>query len=141
MIKTFVILLCLAALVLAIVRLDSWRKRRMIERAFLGRASLSPEKFYETYFLKKSISLQVVVGVREVLETQLSADLSRLVDADDFSKNLSFFWSFDSMADVEIICALEARFENEISDEEALNARTVDDIVGLVQKKTTGVLS
>ncbi|WP_426172133.1 acyl carrier protein [Pseudoduganella sp. R-34] len=118
------------------VRLDAWRRRRRIERAFQGRESLTPETFYETYFLKKGFPLSVVAGVRDVLETQLSADLSRLVDTDDFSKNLSFFWSFDSMADVEVVCALEERFHIEISDDEALNAHTVEDIVSLVHKKT-----
>lgn len=79
----------------------------------------------------------MVVGVGTILEEQLSADLSRLRDTDDLSKNLAFFWDFDSLADVEIVCALEERFGIKISDEEAERTKTVADIVHLVQTKLT----
>jgi acyl carrier protein len=61
--------------------------------------------------------------------------MSRLADNDDFSKNLSFFWDFDSMADVEIVCALEEKFGIKISDEEAEKAHTISEIVNLVYSK------
>jgi acyl carrier protein len=61
--------------------------------------------------------------------------MSCLHDEDDFSKNLNFFWEFDSLADVEIISALEKKFGVNITDEEAENAHTVNDIVNLVARK------
>ena len=75
------------------------------------------------------------MGVKKVLEAQLDTDLSRMVDSDDFSNNLSFFWDFDSMADVEVVCALEQEFKIKITDEEAENSQTVREIVELVWRK------
>ena len=128
----------IALAVLAIYVLVKWEgraKRRKIEKAFSGREALLPEQFYERYFAAKGVPFEVANGVREVLTEQLDADLSRLIDADDFSKNLSFFWSFDSMASVEIVIALENKFSIKIEDVEAERARTVGDIIQLVCEK------
>ena len=62
-------------------------------------------------------------------------DLSRLQSSDDFSTNLSFLWDFDSLANVEIVSSLENRFGIKISDEEAVAAHTVADLVALVSGK------
>jgi acyl carrier protein len=133
--KTVLALLGGVVLLVALVRLDSLRRARKIEAAFAGREALSLEAFYEKYFRSQGVPLAVATGVRLVLEEQLSADLSRLRDTDDFSKDLAFFWDFDSLANVEIVCALEERFGIKISDEEAERAKTVSDIVHLVQTK------
>jgi acyl carrier protein len=106
-----------------------------MEAVFAGRQPLTPMEFYERHFRERGVAPEVVVGVRSILEEQLGADLSRLRDSDDFSKNLSFFWDFDSMADVEVVCALEERFNIKLSDQEAQGAKTVADIVQLVQAK------
>jgi acyl carrier protein len=123
------------ALIAALAAFEAWRKRRTIEATFSGRPSLRPEQFYEAYFKENGVPVQVVTGVRSILEEELGADMSRLVDTDDFSKNLSFFWAFDSMADVSIVCALEEKFGIKISDAEAEQTRTVADIIALVQSK------
>ena len=91
--------------------------------------------FYTSYFKGTGISKKVVDGVKQVLEEQLSADLSRLSAEDDFSKNLNFFWKLDSLADVEIIIALEEEFNIKIEDFEAEQTFTVRDIVNLVSGK------
>jgi acyl carrier protein len=122
----------LAFAIYVLVRLDDHRKNRRIEAAFAGRERLSPELFYARFFADNGIPCHVVQGVREILEEQLGADMSRLTDKDDFSKNLRFFWEFDSMADVEIICALEDRFSIRIEDAEAERTRTVRDMIDLV---------
>lgn len=109
--------------------------KEKIEAAFIDRQILSPTDFYTAFFMGSGVPEQVVIGVREVLENNLGADLSRLVDSDDFSKNLEFFWDFDSMADVEIVCELEERFSIKIKDDEAAAAQTVRDIVELVWRK------
>lgn len=113
-----------------------WEKRKKhqaLECAFANRERLSPEAFHRRYF--SDIPKPIVLGVREILEQQLDADLDRLQDKDDFSKNLSFFWDFDSMADVEIVIALEKRFGIHIEDAEAENTVTVRDILSLVHRK------
>ena len=122
----------------ALVRFNSLRRAKKIEAAFAGREALGVEEFYERHFRALGVPLAIVAGVRSVLEEQLGADLSRLRDTDDFSKNLSFFWDFDSLADVEIVCTLDERFGIKISNEEAQNAKTVADIVHLVQVKLGG---
>jgi acyl carrier protein len=81
------------------------------------------------------VPLYVAEGVRVVLEQQFSVDMSRLAEGDDFSKNLGFLWDFDSMADVEIVCALEEKFGIKISDREAQDCHTISDIVNLVSSK------
>ncbi len=121
--------------IFAFARSEKTSREKKIEEAFAERPQRTPEEFYQTYFMTLGVPEDVVLGVREILEVQLDADLSRMIDADDFSKNLCFFWDFDSMADVEIVCALEARFEIKISDKEAENAVTVRDIVELVWNK------
>lgn len=118
-----------------LVRLESWRKTRKIEIAFSGRQPIKPEQFYDRYFKAKEIPFYIVDGVRSILEERLSADMSRLADTDDFFKNLSFFWDFDSMADVEIVCALEEKFGIKIFDEEAEKTHTISEIVNLVYSK------
>jgi acyl carrier protein len=132
------IMLGIAAIVLLLLinfRLEPWQKRRKIESVFTGREPQTPEQFYDRYFKEQGIPFYIVVGVRSILEDKLSADLSRLADTDDFSKNLSFFWDFDSMAAVEIVCALEEKFGIKIADSEAEKTLTIYDIVKLVASK------
>jgi len=129
----FIILGCFA--VLALVRLEDQLRKKKIEAAFGGRESLAPVEFYERFFRAQGVPQEVVLGVRKVLEEQLDVNLSRLAASDDFSKNIKFFFDLDSMADVEIVCALEAEFSIKITDEEAGNARTIQDIVELVSRK------
>ena len=135
-----IILTFLAGIVaaIAISRLpknEAAEKRQKIEEVFADRPQQSFSDFYTTFFKTSGVPEEVVVGVRKVLEEQLDADLTRLVDSDDFSKNLSFFWDFDSMADVEVVCALEQEFKIKISDKDAENSQTVKEIVELVWAK------
>ncbi len=44
----------------------------------------------------------------------------------------------DSMARIEIIFELEDRYDVEITDEEALGIRTVDDIIDCVERRLKG---
>lgn len=132
------IILGIAALVVLLLinyRLEPWQKKRKIERVFSGREPQTSEQFYDRYFKEQGIPFYIVDGVRNILEKQLSADLSCLADRDDFSKNLSFFWDFDSMAAVEIVCALEEKFGIKITDSEAEKTLTINDIVKLVNSK------
>lgn len=133
--KIALFIIAAIALFIMFAKFEAWRRARKIEAVFGGRDALDSEQFYERYFKQKGVPLEVVSGVKCILAEQLSADMSRITDADDFSKNLKFFWDFDSLADVEIVCALEDVFNIKITDDEARRSRTVSDIVFLVHAK------
>lgn len=133
---TIAILAILVALGIALAMREGRAKQRRVREAFAGREPQTDRQFFERYFQPDGIPLAVVAGVRRVLEEHLGADLSRLAASDDFSTNLNFFWRYDSMADVEIILAIEKEFGIRITDDEAAAARTVRDIVELVWSKT-----
>jgi acyl carrier protein len=111
---------------------ESRAKRKKFEAAFGGREPLDERTFYEGYFQARGVPAEVAVKVRRVLEEVLDADLSRLRAEDDFARNLSFFFQYDSMADVELVQRLEEEFGIEIADAEAAKASTVEEIVSLV---------
>jgi acyl carrier protein len=115
----------------------SENRERKINEVFLGREALDIKSFYEKYYRDSGIDVAVVEGVKAILETNLGADLSQISKEDDFSKNLAFFWDFDSMVDVEIIIELEKYFDIKISDEEAAQKTTVDSLIRLVHNKLT----
>ncbi len=117
------------------MRGDEVKRKNKIQSTFEGRDSLTPVEFYEKYYKEKGVPLDVVLGVRKILEGQLDADLSQLLSEDDFTKNLQFFFEFDSMADVEIIIALEKDFGIKIEDSEAEKTCTINDIIMLVTNK------
>lgn len=110
-------------------------RRSLIEEVFGGRENSVEESAYRSHFQKYGVPESVAEGVRLVLEEQLDSDLSRLRSSDDFRTNLEFFFYLDSMADVEIVYALEDRFGINISDEEASNAASIEDLVLLVNRK------
>ena len=117
------------------IRRESSVKARKILETFSGRESLTPAAFYQRYFMKLGIAEEIVIGVREILEKQFDVDMSRLQAEDDFSKNLSFFYDFDSMADVELVLAIEAHFHIKISDVEAEKTHTVYELIQLISNK------
>lgn len=127
--------IALVAFVVWSVRRESRAKARKVRDTFAGREPLTPEAFYDCYFLGLGIAPEVVVGIRKILEEQLGADMSRLRAEDDFSKNLSFFWDFDSMADVELVLAIEEHFQIKIADPEAEKTHTISELVRLVSNK------
>ncbi|QTD43922.1 acyl carrier protein [Ottowia testudinis] len=111
------------------------RKTDKIADLFKDRPRLAPQQFYDSYFANQGYSERVVLGVREVMAKILGTDLSFLKDSDDFSQNLAFFWDFDSMANVELVQALEEHFAIRIEDLEAENTKTVRQLIDLVQSK------
>jgi acyl carrier protein len=129
------IIIFIILFVYAFSRYEGVQKNKKIEIAFKDRQSLSPSAFYQKYYGDKNIPEEVVKGVRKILEEQLNADLSQLSSVDDFSENLSFFWDYDSMANVEIVMMLEEFFSIKIEDSEAEKAKTVNDIIMLVSNK------
>ena len=114
---------------------ESKAKKKKFEAAFAGQEPLDEQIFYERYFQARGVPADVVIKVRRILEDALDADLPRLKAEDDFTKNLSFFFQYDSLADVELVGRLEEEFSIKIADAEAERTRTVEDIISLVWLK------
>lgn len=114
---------------------QSWTKKKRIENVFAGRQPLDERTLYETYFESRGVPFFVVNKVRQVLEEELGADLSRLSAQDDFAHNLNFFWSYESAAAVEIVVRLENEFNIKITDAEAERTTTIEDLINLVWGK------
>jgi acyl carrier protein len=118
------------------VRADAVRQAKKMDAAFADRIPLTTEQFYRQFFKDSDASFATVSGVLETLKELFSeVDLSRLSADDDFSGNIAFLWDYDSLADVELICALEQRFGIKITDDEAKAVRTVSDLMLLVAAK------
>jgi acyl carrier protein len=116
---------------------DSDKKQKKLERIFRGREPLDDSQLWETYFKREGVALDTVTRVRCILSEFLDADLLRIRDTDDFSKELAFFWDLDSLADVEIVQALEQEFHITITDAEAVAMKTLRDMVLGVHAKLT----
>lgn len=110
-------------------------KRKQLDRVFAGREPLDDCRLWEEYFRQHGVAADTVAKVRRILSEILDADLSRIRDTDDFSRELRFFWDLDSMADVEIVLALEKEFSIAITDAEAQAMKTLGDIVLVVHAK------
>lgn len=106
-----------------------------LDEAFHERAPLSNEQFYEAYFAKQGIPKEIPLAVKRIFEEHFGADFSRLRDDDDFSKELSFIWNYDSMVDVEIVIAIEDEFGIKVPDAEAAEMKTIKTIVETIWNK------
>ncbi|MDT7540693.1 MAG: hypothetical protein QOE33_597 [Acidobacteriota bacterium] len=136
------ILLSLAILVAALLLIavplairDFRAKRRKTAAAFAGRARLDEHTFYRRYFMSRGVPEFIVSQTKKILEDELDADLSRLAPEDDFTKNLSFLFDDYSLSGVYIVERLEKEFYIKISDAEAADAHTFEDIINLVWLK------
>jgi acyl carrier protein len=111
------------------------QKQEKVARAFAGREPLDAHQLWVRYFRQYNVAPETVARIREIFSRMLEVDLSRIRDTDDFSKNLAFFWDFDSLVDVELVQELEAQFGITITDAEAEAMKTLKDIVLTVHAK------
>ncbi len=125
-------------LVMALMPYYKKRHEKAVNRLFAGRTELSEKVFFEKYFEHQGVSEAVAIGVRQVLEKTFDTDLSRLDAEDDLSKNIRYFFESDSMADVELLVALEQKFTIKFSDGEAEKVHTIRQLVMLVHQKVSG---
>ncbi len=130
-----VVIITLFLIIMVFVKNDDKKRVAEIDKIFKGREVLLPDEFYEKYYNDKSIPKYIVLESLKLLADELDADLSRLVPEDDFSKNLRYLFEFDSMADVAIIEAMESIFSIKISDNEAENIKTINDLVLFVSNR------
>ena len=110
-----------------------------INKIFEGRKVLQPIEFHEKYYSDKDVPKYIVLDTLKLLESELETDLSRLIPEDDFSENLRYLFEFDSMADVAIIESIEDKFSLKISDSEAENIKTINDLVLFVNSRVNCV--
>ena len=131
-------MLGIAIIALAVVVWIFFEKRRVdrqFENIFFGRSSLSDNDFYAAFYQDSGIPYELVAGVRKVLAEELHMDVSRLIPNDDFSRNLRFLLDNDSMIDVALVEGLEKHFNIAISDQEAENIKTVQDLIWFIHRK------
>ena len=117
--------------------MEQQQKLRKLEQVFAGREPLDDSQLWRGYFQQYGVAPDTVAKVQRILTEILQADLSRIRDTDDFSKELALFWSFDSLADLEIVQALEDEFDITITDAEAVAMKTLRDIILGVHAKIT----
>lgn len=73
--------------------------------------------------------------MREVFSEELKMNLNGLLADDDLSKDYSVLWDIDSMANVNIIVALEEHYSIDITDAEAEVMRSLRDVIRTVTSK------
>jgi len=111
------------------------QKQQKLETVFVGREPLDDHQLWERYFRQYDVGPDTVAKIRQIFAKILEADLSRIRDSDDFSKELAFFWDFDSLAAVELVEAMEEQFDITITDAEAKTMKTLKEIVLTVHAK------
>ena len=111
------------------------QKQQELEAVFVGREPLDDHQLWERYFRQYDVTPETVAKIRQIFSKILEVDLSRIHETDDFSKELAFFWDFDSLADVELVEAMEELFGITITDAEAQAMKTLKDIVLTVHAK------
>lgn len=112
--------------------LNDAKRYKQQEQAFLQRPSLSKAEFYQRYFQQSGISEFVVLGVIEVLEQYFSTELAKLQPDDLLYGELTFLFDSDSLADVEMLCALEEKFNIHISSEQVRTLFSIHNLIILV---------
>ncbi len=108
---------------------------RVLDRIFEGRALLSDDEFYRRYFPDGSVLKEVAIGIRDTFIEHVPLDMRRLAPDDNFGRELQFVWSHDSLADVELILAVEKKFAVSINEAEAQATLTMGALIRLVDWK------
>jgi len=109
--------------------------KRKLKQLFSGREPKTEDQFYERFFVNSGVPQSVVAKVREIFQEQIPFDLALLEADDDLSSDFNVIWNLDSMADVEIVIALEKIFDIKITDEEATAMKTFRAVVDAVWQK------
>jgi acyl carrier protein len=116
---------------------ESAQKQKKLDRLFAGREPLDDQQLWQRYFKQYGVTLETVAKIRHIFSELLEVDFSHIRDTDDFTKELAFFWDFDSLADVQLVQSLEDEFGIAITDAEAKEMKTLRAIVLTVHAKIT----
>lgn len=109
--------------------------KRKLNQLFSRREPQTGDQFYERFFSNSGVPHSVVAKVREIFQKQIPFDLSKLEADDDLSEDFNVIWNLDSMADVEIVIALEEDFDIKITNDEATAMKTFRAVVDAVWQK------
>ena len=93
------------------------------------------QDYYDEFYQGSEVSEHVVSKIRHIFCEQTGMELKPLEPDDDLSGDYSLIWAMDSMADVEIVIALEEEFDIDISDAEAASMKSIRDISEIVTAK------
>ena len=113
----------------------STQGERAAEKVFAGRVALSDDEFFELHFVDGSVLKEVAIGVRRVFVEHVPLDMRRLAPDDNFARELQFVWSYDSLADVELLLDVEKRFQVSFSEAEGSEIVTMGALIRLVDQK------
>jgi acyl carrier protein len=116
---------------------ESARKQKKLDQLFASREPLDDQQFWQLYFQSHGVAPETVAKIRRNFSEILEVDFCRIRDTDDFTKELAFFWDFDSLADVQLVHSLEDEFGITVSDAEAKEMKTLRGIVLIVHAKIT----
>lgn len=133
--KFLFILLAALVVIFITTKLGDFQRIKTIDRLFQGRERKTKAAFYKAYYADQGISEDIVVRVLNDLEINLLCDLSRVLPSDNFSGSLRFFMEEDEFLGETITKSLEDAFSIEISDDEARDTHTIDDLIRLVWTK------
>ena len=110
-----------------------WRLRRDLKRTLKAREPVAASDFGATHYSDDTTAL-VATFVLGKLEELTGHDLTGALPQDRIVADLHLD-EIDSLATVEILNEIEARFGVSISDQEAAATRTLDDVVRVVTAK------
>jgi acyl carrier protein len=113
-------------------------KQGQLDLLLAGRDPYDDPTIWERCFRAHGVTLDTVIRIRRILNDILEVDLSLMRARESlFTKELSFLWDLDSLADLKIMHALEVEFNIAISDAEAEAMKSLRDIVLAVHAKIT----
>ena len=104
-------------------------KQQHLDHVLAARDPLDDVQMWERCFKNKGVDFDTCTRVMRIISDVLEVDLPRVRARDDFTKELSFLWDLDSLADLKIMHALQEEFKITISDAEAEAMKTLRDIV------------
>jgi len=125
----------LFVLVVACISNPDKKTRARLNDLLSSKPERNDQDYFDEFYSGSDVSEEVVSKIRYIFCEQTGIDLKPLEPDDDLSGDYSLIWALDSMADVEIVIALEEEFGIEISDAEAASMKSIRDISVIVTSK------
>ena len=129
---TFIILF---VLVVACIANPDKKTRARLNDLLSSKPERNDQDYFDEFYSGSDVSEEVVSKIRYIFCEQTGIALKSLEPDDDLSGDYSLIWALDSMADVEIVIALEQEFGIEISDAEASSMKSIRDISVIITSK------
>lgn len=130
-----IVLVIIFALVVSYFNPETRQSNAKLQHLLEERPKRSHEDYRAVFFTQSDVTLEIIEVIRDIFDDQFGLDLRGLESDDDLSAEYSVIWDMDSMADVEIVVALEKTFGIEIANGEAAELRSLRMIAELVAAK------